>query len=58
MSRFVSSQDGDFEEDLLPENVRPAEKIKTTEALSDGKEPSSASKEIQLRRNKARDRAR
>ncbi len=51
----VEYLDGDFEEDMSPENVRPAEKTKT--AVSTDKD-TSVDKELQLKRSKARDKAR
>jgi hypothetical protein len=43
---------------MPPDNVRPLEKTKSTEAFSDAKESSSSNKELQVKRSKARDRAR
>lgn len=51
----VEYLDGDFEEDMLPENVRPVEKAKDVDTST---KDSSVDKELQLKRNKARDKAR
>jgi len=45
--------DGDFEEDMIPENVRPVEPLKNVD-----EKDSAANEELKLKQNKARDKAR
>ena len=52
----VDYDDGDFEENMLPKNVRPIEK--TAEERLKMKNAKSEDLELKIKRNKARDRAR
>lgn len=52
----VEYLDGDFEEDMLPENVRATEKKAAQK--KEGDEETAENKRVQLKRAKARDRAR
>lgn len=53
----VEYLDGDFEEDMLPENVRPIEKSQDATSSSGAKD-TSLDKELQMKRKKAREKAR
>jgi nucleolar protein 14 len=52
----VEYDDGDFEEDLIPENVRPIQK--TAEEMEQENEMGAQELDMKFKRNKARDKAR